>query len=283
MDETENKEVGTAQVTNDDLNSLREQIKRKDEETRALENALQNERKARQEVGNKLSEEVSTRFSAQESAIENAIVAAAAEIDGLEKQQTQLMEEGKFAEASKISRLIASAQYKLDAAHNQKSQFETYKTQAARQAETVKSDPLSGYSDPAKNWISKHPEFLSDRKVNAKVMAAHNLAVADDVEIDSREYFERLDQAINPKVNVSVEQDVDNTPVNTRQQNKSSSGAPVSRGNVTNSSGSGNGKRIQLTADQAEAALISFPKLSPQDAYVKYSENIQKLKESGRI
>jgi hypothetical protein len=282
------------QVTDDQLNALREQIKQRDEEIKARNEELARERESKRELGNKLGNEVSQRFSAQESAIENAIVAATAEIDGLEKQQTALMEEGKFGEASKISRLIASAQYKLDNAQTQKSQLENYKTAETAKLERAKSDPLAVYSDPAKQWIRKNPAFLSDKKVNARVLAAHNMAVADDVEVDSQEYFKRLDEAINPTTRVEIQQtqedDMDE-PVEppkpqvrqTQTAPKSSTAAPVSRGGSQQIGNSGSGKRIQLTADQAEAALISFPNLKPQDAYVKYADNMKALKEQGKL
>lgn len=283
------------QVTNEQLNKLRDQIKQKDQEIKSRDTELAQERKAKQELGNKLGNEVHQRFSAQESAIESAIVAATAEIDGLEKQQTQLMEEGKFGEASKISRLIASAQYKLDAASSQKGQLENYKTKAVADAERAKNDPMSVYSDPAKNWIRKNPDFLNDKKVNARVMAAHNMAIADDVDVDSTEYFKRLDEAINPPTQVSINENTeDNLADNQDTQPKlqvkqavapkSSTAAPVSRGGAQQGGNTnGSGKRIQLSVDEAEAALISFPKMAPQDAYVRYAENKKALKESGRL
>ena len=279
------------QVTDEQLNTLREQIKQRDEEIKQRNAELDSERSAKIELGKKLGNEVNQRFSAQESAIDNAIVAATAEIDGLEKQQVQLMEEGRFGEASKISRLIASAQYKLDAAQTQKTQLDTYKSQAAQEAERAKNDPLSVYSDPAKNWIRKNPSFLSDKRTNARVMAAHNMAIADDINVDSPEYFERLDQAINPTQRVAMtttEEDVSDNQEQPKPKAhvapKSSTAAPVSRGGNHQGGNSGNnGRRIQLTADEAEAALISFPKLSPQDAYLKYADNKKRLKEEGRL
>ncbi|MDE2106107.1 MAG: hypothetical protein KGL39_53285 [Patescibacteria group bacterium] len=277
------------QVTNEELNNLRDQIRQRDEELKSRNAELDQERREKKEISSKLGTEVNQRFSAQESAIESQIVAATAEIDGLEKQQAQLMEEGKFADASKISRLIASAQYKLDGARTQKTQLDTYKNQATQEAERAKNDPLAAYSDPAKNWIKRNPAFLSDRKVNARVMAAHNMAVADDIEIDSQEYFTRLDEAINPQQRVTItpkEEELEDTqeaePVK-KPAPKSSTAAPVTRSGGQQQSNGGNGKRIQLTADEAEAALISFPKMTPQDAYVKYAENKKALKEAGRI
>ena len=283
MSDNENVEDKRQEVTVDELSVLKEQIKKKDEEARALEEALQQERRARQETGAKLSEEVTTRFSAQETAIESQIMAATAEIDTLEKQQTELMEAGKFAEANKINRLIAAAVNRQSQAEAQKAQFNQYKQAEAAKIEAAKNDPLAGYSDPAKRWIQKNPAFLNDRKINAKVLAAHNLAVADDIEVDSPEYFNRLDEAINPKVTVENKNDADADTQTTRTQSRSSTGSPVTRQSPTNNAKPNNNNRIQLTAEQAEAAIISFPKLSPQDAYVKYHENLQKLKEMGKM
>ena len=205
------------------------------------------------------------------------------------------MEEGKFAEASKLTRLIASAQNRLDAANNSRSQLAIYKQQAEAAAHQAQNDPLSGYSEPAKDWIRKHPAFLSDPKYRARVIAADSLCRADDVELDSPEYFRRLNEAITPKQKATV---VDETQTDDeygddmeqptvkvtpqRQQTRMSTALPVTR-QGSQSGTVGGGRRIQLTADQAEAAVISFPNLSPQEAYKRYADNMKRLKEEGKI
>lgn len=292
-----------AKVTDADLNALREQIKQADDKRKTAEQQLARERELRQETTGKLNNEVSQRFSAQESAIENAIVAATAEIDGLEKQQTALMEEGKFAEVSKMNRLIADAQFKLRDAERCKKQLETYKSAAAVEAEKAKNDPLAGVPERSKKWIKEHPDFLNDPKYQARVMAAHNLCEADGVETESDEYFRRLDEAVAPKAQKITQQteepedevteEAEIQPVvikqpvaQTRTAPKSSTAAPVSRGGSGSGGGnSSNGSRgrIQLTPDQAEAALVSFPNMKKEDAYKRYYDNRQKLIQEGKI
>lgn len=45
-------------------------------------------------------------------------------------------------------------------------------------------------------WLRAHPECITDKKTNARMMAAHNLALAEDVEVDSDEYFKRIEDGI---------------------------------------------------------------------------------------
>lgn len=294
-----------SKVTDADLNSLREQIKQSDERRISAEKQLSRERELRQEATGKLNNEVSQRFSAQENAIESAIVAATAEIDGLEKQQTALFEEGKFSEASKVSRLIADAQFKVRDAEKGKRQLETYKSNVAAQAERAKSDPLADVPERSKRWIKEHPDFLNDPKYHARVMAAHNLCEADGVETESDEYFKRLDEAVSPKVQntrqntqqnddaeAEVTEEAENQPIvikqplaQTRTAPKSSTAAPVSRGGSGSGGGNGSGgaRRIQLTPDQAESALISFPNMKKEDAYKRYYDNRQELIKQGKL
>lgn len=280
-----------ARVTDDDLNVLRDQMKRKDEENASLSKSLEEERKRSQASNSRLGDEIGNRFSAETIAVENAILAAGSELDTLEKQQAQLQEEGKFGEASKLNRLIAGAALKLEKSEEQKKFLESNKTKLQAEIEAQKSDPLAAYSPGAKNWINAHPKFLTDGAYKSKALAAHYQAESDGVTEASNpsEYFKRLTDSVEPKitVNVSQEDEVEESepkepakPV--RQASRTSTAAPVSR---TTSSGSVNrgGQRIQLTPDEAEAAIISRPDLPKEEAYKRYFTNKQRAIADGKL
>jgi len=55
--------------------------------------------------------------------------------------------------------------------------------------------------------LKAHPECVTDRKLNARMLAAHNLALADDIAVDSDEYFERIEAGIKPAGAVEKKQD----------------------------------------------------------------------------
>lgn len=280
-------------ATNEDLNSLREQIKKSDEEKAALNNALTEERKKSQDTNSRLGDEINGRFNAEAVAIDNVIAAASTELESLEKQQAQFYEEGKFAEAAKLNRQIANAAVRLEKGEDSKKNIENLKTRARADAETRARDPLAAYSPAAKNWINSHPQFLSDKSYNSKVMAAHYAAEADGVTESNNpaEYFKRLDTAVNPKIvltpNVEEEEMEDENPrVEVKKPaapSRTSSAAPVSREVNPGNRGSGGNRRIQLTPDEAEHALISYPNLAKEEAYKRYYENQQKLIAAGKI
>lgn len=266
----------TNQTQAKELDPLQDEIKKLREE-------LAKEREAKQQIDTKLRQETVQRVSAEELAIDRAFQVATAEIDNLEKQQAALFEEGKFTEASKISRLIASAQYRLDDINNAKKKAEDNKN---KPRENATQDPLYGFTPRARSWVQRNPAFLNDARFRAGAMAAHYAAEKDGVEIDSDEYFRRLDDAVNPKpvVEVREEQNDDVAPVS-RQQARVSTAAPVSRsGGVTpNNTNSNAGRRIQLTAEEAEVARFTWPNLPPQDAYVRYADHKKVLREQGKL
>jgi len=59
-------------------------------------------------------------------------------------------------------------------------------------------------SQRSASWIRAHPECVTDQKLNARMLAAHNLAIAEDVAIDSDEYFRRIDEGVGTKKAATV-------------------------------------------------------------------------------
>jgi len=141
------------------------------------------------------------------------------------------------------------------------------------------SDPVealaSQLSPRSAAWVRAHPEYATDTKLYQKMLAAHNLAVTDDIEADSDEYFEAIETTLRirnaPK---PYTDDASSQAAKPTQRRSSPPAAPVSRG------GSGTGSRanvVRLTAEEREmASLMGMTEK-------EYAISKMELKKSGRM
>jgi len=65
------------------------------------------------------------------------------------------------------------------------------------------ADPVEeftkGMTSRSAAWVRAHPECVTDEKKYKKMMAGHAQALADDIEVDSDEYFSRVEAAVGGK------------------------------------------------------------------------------------
>lgn len=61
------------------------------------------------------------------------------------------------------------------------------------------ADADDGLSAEAREWISRHPESVTDPKANARMMAGHWSALGQGIEADTPEYFAHLDKVYGGK------------------------------------------------------------------------------------
>jgi len=178
------------------------------------------------------------------------------------------MAAGDFAAAAGVNSEMADVATKLFSLENGKVAIETAPKREARRAAATSSDPVErniaqwGLSPKSADWVRRHPEYATDDAKTKKMVLADNMAVLNDLERESPEYFAfvektlgigHTDQRREPAGDVAVK-DVDATsaaaaPVR-RRDAAPPPAAPASRGNS-------NGRIRTLTAAQAEAAKIS--------------------------
>lgn len=271
-------------TSDSELDALKRALEESRENERSLKEQVTKERTEKTEVVSKLSAETGNRLSAEEVAIVNGLAAATSEAERIERELVDAQENGKFADAAKLSRQLASAQNKIDKWEGDKNRFEQFREQQKNRP--AKPDPLASFTPASREWIEKNPRFLSDSKFKAKVLAAHYEADADGVPLDSDEYFMHLDNAVKGKTAKpeEPEEDVEQVRQEVKPQKQATrSAAPPSRGaSNTNMSKQGNGQ-IKLTAQQVEAAIFSNPKLPHAEAIQRYSEGLNKAIESGKM
>jgi hypothetical protein len=102
-------------------------------------------------------------------------------------------------------------------------------------------------------WVDKHPEFVRDQRLFRKMVAAHELAVADGIEADSDEYFASVERTLGIRSKVEAETDdgAFSSASQPTQRRAAPPSAPVSR------SGNGTGSKpnvVRLTSAEREMA-----------------------------
>ena len=112
------------------------------------------------------------------------------------------------------------------------------------------ADPVEEFTSQlsyrSAQWVRSHPEFVTDQRLNNKMIAAHNLVVSDGIEPDTDDYFDAIEDVL--KIGRR-----DEPEVRQPQRRASPASAPVSR------SGTGTSVRpnvVRLTAAEREMASM---------------------------
>ena len=130
-------------------------------------------------------------------------------------------------------------------------------------------DPVEAFaqrlSPKSAAWVRAHPEYATDERLTQKMIAAHQMALADGFKADTDGYFEAVEDALKigrepqaRRVQSFIETPEDEQPLSAAsahtQRRQSPPAAPVSR-DVTPS---GERKRtIRLTREEAEIARLT--------------------------
>lgn len=210
--------------------------------------------------------------------VTNAIAQVNQDSDMLEANYAQAMTDGDYAAGAKIQRQMAANAAKLQQLENGKTALEA---EAARPREEPRiTDPveaLAGQLSPrSAQWVRSHPEYATDQRLYQKMLAAHNLAVADGVNTDTDDYFEAIEDTLRirqRRYEPREESSLSSASEGVRRQ--SPAAAPVSRGGGM--SGTDKPGTIRLSAAQREAADNN------QMSYEEYARELVKARASGEI
>ena len=145
--------------------------------------------------------------TSQIDTVDSGIAAAEQEAENAERAYAQAFEAGDGPAMARAQRVIARAENNRaelvrakqdlqEAARRQPTQAQQPRQQARQPAADPVEAVASTLSQKSAAWLRSHPECVTDPKMNARMMAAHNLAVADDVAVDSDEYFRRIEAGV---------------------------------------------------------------------------------------
>jgi len=202
----------------------------------------------------------------------NAIDTVSRDLEMMKQAHTYAMQQGDFARATDLQAEMSSHSAKLLQLENGKQAMEN----APRQPEPQlpPADPVEDFasrlSPRSADWVRRHPEFVRDPRLNAKMIAAHNLAVADGIPTDTDDYFAAIEETL--KVTPKNDTDDQYAAKAVRRRDAAPAAAPANRGNQSASS-----NVVRLSAQEREMAEMMGMK--PEE----YAKNKVALKKEGKI
>ena len=205
----------------------------------------------------------------------NAIDTVNRDLELLGQAHTYALQSGDFDRATKIQREMSANEAKLLQLNNGKEAMENAPRQPEPQMAPL--DPVEDFasrlSPRSADWVRKHPEFVRDQRLNAKMIAAHNLAVADGIPTDTDEYFDAIEETlkVTPKP-VQAETDDQYAAKAVRRRDAAPAAAPANRGGQSASS-----NVVRLTA--AEREMADMMGMKPED----YAKHKVALKKEGKM
>jgi len=197
--------------------------------------------------------------------------------DEILKQNYQIaMQQGQFAAAAEIQQEMSGNAAKLLQLSNG---LEAMKSKPkAPEPKAAPADPVEAFaallSPKSADWVRSHPEYVKDANLNRKMIAAHELAVADGIAVDTQEYFDAIESTlrIKPKPAAQVNQTADEHAAKVVQRRDAApAAAPVSRGGSTRTN------VVRLTA--AEREMADMMGMKPEE----YAKNKIALQKEGKL
>jgi hypothetical protein len=204
--------------------------------------------------------------------IESAIHTVKQQNEVYTAKYAEAMSVGDYDAAAKIQRLMSTNEAKLLQLENGK----TAMVNNPRQETAPAADPVEHFasqlSPRSADWIRKNPQCVTDPRLMQKMIAAHNLAVADGYQADSDDYFKFVEKTIGLRKKDRVEDDHEEDSA------LSSASKPVSRqapppAAPANNGGSNRPNVVRLTKAEAETARMFG---MTEQEYAKHKVALQK-------
>lgn len=255
------KTGGATPAADDPVEDLKSQFATMTRRANAAEQTVSQTAQQLQETTHRLQQVEGQVVSGQLDTVLSGLAAAEAEASSAEKDYIAAAEAGDFGAQARAQRKMSGAEARIQRLTEAKDDLEdaakrrpTSGTEArpAAPARRPDADPIErliadgNISGKSAAWLRSHPE-VADPKTNARMMAAHNLAVADDIELESAEYFRRIEEGIQtPKARVA-----ESVPRSGDGRRPSSAAAPASGGGGALNGGT----EVRLTKGEALSAV----------------------------
>lgn len=209
--------------------------------------------------------------------VKNAIDTVKRNNDILKYNYSEAMAVGDYTKAAEIQESMSMNTSKLMELERGRSHMESAPKYEVPQQQRP-SDPVealaSQLSPRSADWVRRNPQCVTDPRMYQKMVAAHNLAMADGYQADSDDYFGFVEDTLRISKRVDIGDDDPMSASAKVTQRRSPPAAPVSR------SGTGTGSRpnvVRLTKAEAETAKDLG--MTEQD----YARNKLLLQKEGRL
>ena len=249
-----------------------------------LKAQLERERTSRIDAERRANESEQNAHKSKVEVADSQLQLVTTAIDRVKETSTQLkvalaeaMRAGDFDAAAELQSQMSDNAAKLLQLENGKAAMEAQpKPQAPKPIQLDPVEALAAQLTPrSATWVRAHPECARDPKLYAKMIAAHNIAVADGIAPDSDEYFQTVESVVFKKAPEPAPAEDDDDPMAAAAKvaparQAAPPAAPVSRG-------APNGRGVRLSPAEREAAEMAG--MTEQE----YAAAREHLKREGRI
>jgi len=251
----------------------------------SLKQQLEKERLTRIEMERRAREYAQSAMQAKNEAqdsnlhlVTNAIESVKQNTEVLKSNYSQAMSAGDYDRAAEFQQAMSNNAAKLLQLEQGKQALESMPKQQAPGPVGV-SDPVealaSQLSPRSAAWVRRNPQFATDPRQYQKMLAAHNLAVADGISPDSDEYFDSVESTLRMRRSEPVQsEDPMADAAKPTQRRSPPPAAPVSR------SGAAPGSRpntVRLTSAEREMAGMMGMTVE------EYAKNKLALQKEGKL
>ena len=189
--------------------------------------------------------------------VNNAIETVKQHNSMMQAQWSEAMGLNDYNRAAEIQMAMATNASKLQTLENGKQSLESSPKVVPERF--APSDPVEAFasslSPKSADWIRRHPEYITDPRLNRKMIAAHELAVSDNLPLDSEDYFAAIEDTlkINRAEPVSRRDEPMAEAAKVTQRRSAPPAAPVTRSGTASGS---NPNVVRLTSQEREMASM---------------------------
>jgi hypothetical protein len=240
----------------------------------ALKEQLERERQARAEAERRAQEATTSAYYANNEVQDSNFQLVNNAIDTIQNQNQILksnlkaaMQNDDYDSIVEIQSIMYDNSAKLVQLEQGRQALES--TPRAPAPVFTPSDPVEALAAQltprSASWVRSHPEYATDQRLNQKMLAAHQLTVADGISPDTDEYFSAVERVLGFGE--------ERAPAPRRQA--APPAAPVSR----SGSGTGSSNPNQITLSGAEREMAELMGMTPKE----YGQHKLALKRAGRL
>jgi hypothetical protein len=216
--------------------------------------------------------------------VRNAIETVKGTSEHLKRAYAEALSVGDYGKSAEIQEAMSINSSRLMELERGRVAMESAPPQTAPQQQRT-NDPVealaSQLSSKSADWVRKNPQCVTDPRLYQKMVAAHNLAVADGYSPDSDDYFGfiedtlKINQRRQAPARVEAETEDPMSSASAPAQRRSAPpAAPVTR------AGTASGQRPDVVRlSRAEAETARDLGMTEQE----YARNKQLLKKEGRL
>lgn len=238
-----------------------------------LKKQLEDEKRARIEAETRAREASKQAFVAKNETEDTQLHLIKSAIDTVKRNNEQLrgayafaMTNGEYEKAAAIQEDISTNAYRLQELDKGRDAMENRPKQAPI------SDPVEALASQltprSADWVRRHPQCVTDTRLNQKMIAAHNMAMADGHTADSDDYFAAVEGMMGLRKPAPAPVEEDDNPLSEAaapahpRRSAPPPAAPPTRSSTTTSN-----RAIRLS--EAELEIAEMNKMTPQEYHAQ--------------